>query len=296
MSNIDIKNPAPIAFFVYKRPIHTKRVIEALAANDLASESDLFIFSDAPMDDNAREDVLAVRELIRNIKGFRSVTITERETNYGIAKNIIDGVTEICDRFGRVVIVEDDILTLSSFLRFINEGLEKYKDNEKVFAVNGFWPLKPQPGDDKALFLKHWGCLGWGTWKRAWDFFDYDVSDAAEKLLNDEVLAWDFSMQGRTNGTDMLLRQFRGKLKDWGNQWWWAIFSQNGISLYPPHSLTDHIGFDSTAWHADESAKWMCQNVDLSFDAPITLPDSFEIDEQKQEEYADFYYWGSCPA
>ncbi|MDR1622628.1 MAG: hypothetical protein LBS00_09665 [Synergistaceae bacterium] len=75
MSRQNSKGLAPIAFFAYRRPEHTKQTLEALAANTLASESDLFIFSDGPRDAQAEEGVRAVREYIRTVKGFKSVTL-----------------------------------------------------------------------------------------------------------------------------------------------------------------------------------------------------------------------------
>jgi hypothetical protein len=144
---------APIAFFVYNRLQHTKRTLEALAANTLASESDLFIFSDAPKNEQAEEGVRAVREYIRTVKGFKSVTVQEREKNEGVLNSINSGVTELCGRFGRVISVEDDIVTSSRFLQFMNDSLEKYKDDERVFSVSAFWPVKPERGENAAFFL-----------------------------------------------------------------------------------------------------------------------------------------------
>ena len=119
---------APIAFFVYKRPEHTKKTLEALAANELASESELFIFSDGARNEQDEKSVLAVREYIRTAKGFKSVSILEHVKNQGLAKSLIGGITELCDKFGRVIVVEDDVLTSPYFLRFMNDALNLYEN------------------------------------------------------------------------------------------------------------------------------------------------------------------------
>ncbi|GHS95764.1 hypothetical protein AGMMS50276_12590 [Synergistales bacterium] len=297
MSNIDIKNLAPILLLVYKRPEKTKLVIEALAANELASESDLFIFSGAPKDDSVRDAVLAVRELIRYVKGFRSVTVREDATYQGMLTATPNALKELCDRFGKVIFVEDDILTRPEFLLFMNEGLEKYKDNKEVFTIGANWPVKPRLGDDKAFFLQIPCSWGWGTWKRAWDCYDYAVPGAKE-LATNEMLAFNFNLQGRfPRFSEMLLSQLRGGMAEWSMPWYWNVFQQNGLNLWPPYSLTSNVGFDEVAFHTPESEKWLNQDVDLNFKGlPIVMPDNLEIDEQKHEEYADFMYWGSCPA
>ncbi|GHT01856.1 glycosyl transferase [Synergistales bacterium] len=287
MNDPNIKNTAPIAVFVYKRPDHAKRTLEALAANDLASDSDLFIFSDGPKDENARAGVQQVREFIHTVKGFRSVTIKESETNQGLAKSLIAGITELCDRFGRVIVVEDDILTHHGFLRFMNEGLEKYKDNEEVFSICGFWPLKYRQGDNKAFFMKTQACWGWATWKRAWDFYDYNASGWTE-LLEDKRLAWDFDLQGRYSYTSLLLLQVQQDIQSWAIQWYWIIFSMGGLNLFPPYGLTVNIGFDGLSTHTAGNSEYdrIMRNIDLSIDAPIIMPDNCDVDEKKHESYA----------
>ena len=127
---------APILLFVYNRPAHVKRTVEALQANYLAAESDLFVYSDAARDDTAHAAVEEVRAYVRGIRGFRSVNVTERKENWGLARNIIDGVTTQVNRFGRVIVLEDDLITAPYFLTFMNDALETYKDEPLVGHVH----------------------------------------------------------------------------------------------------------------------------------------------------------------
>jgi hypothetical protein len=290
MSSQKSKSLAPVAFFAYRRPEHTKQTLEALAANTLASESDLFIFSDGPRDDQAREGVRAVREYIRTVKGFKSVTIREHEQNQGLAKSLISGITELCDRFGRVVVVEDDILTSPVFLQFMNDGLEKYKDNEKIFAISACWPLKPEQGESTAFFLNTFGVWGWATWKRAWDFYDYKAAGWKE-LLKNKRLAWEFDLEGKCDATAMLLSQVKGNLNTWDVQWNWIIFREKKLCLFPPYGLAINIGFDSLGEHTTSpETQWITQNIDLSINDTIVCPTQVELDRTKLSALADFHY------
>ena len=83
----------PILLFVYNRLTHTRRCVEALLKNPLASESELFIYSDGAKDTTQQEAVNEVRNYIRSISGFKQITLIERTENQGLACNIIDGVT-----------------------------------------------------------------------------------------------------------------------------------------------------------------------------------------------------------
>jgi hypothetical protein len=283
-------NLAPIAFFAYKRPDHTRRTLEALSANELASESELFIFSDGPRNERDEQGVLAVREYIRTTKGFKSVNIIEREKNQGLAKSLISGITELCDKFGRAIVVEDDILTSPFFLRFMNDALDQYENNHEVFSICAFWPLKPILGDDMAFFINLTSSWGWATWKRAWDFYDYKAA-GWEELKQNKRMAWDFDLQGRFNYTSMLMSQVQKDINSWAIQWYWLTYRKKKLCLFPPHSLVTNIGFDSLGDHTTSpEERWITQNIDLNIDKQLKLPSQIILNESKRSRLGEFYY------
>ena len=129
---------APVVLFVYARPWHARRTVEALAANADAPETDLVIFSDAARNEKDAPAVREVREWLPSITGFRSVTIHERQENLGLADSIINGVSSVISRYGRVIVVEDDLITSPYFLRYMNDALELYAHDDKVMHVAGY--------------------------------------------------------------------------------------------------------------------------------------------------------------
>jgi len=171
LKNVWEKVLAPIVLFVYNRPWHMRQTIEALQKNELAEVSELFIFSDGPKSEADKEKVLEVREYIKTIPGFKSVTLIKRERNIGLAQSIITGVTDVINRYGRIIVLEDDMVTSPYFLKFMNEALEFYKDAEKVVCVHGYiYPIEAKLPE--TFFLRGADCWGWATWKRGWDLFD----------------------------------------------------------------------------------------------------------------------------
>ena len=158
-------NFAPIVLFVYDRPFHTKQTIEALQKNQLASLSELFIYSDDAKNYGSQDNVDEVREYIYKIGGFKKVTIIKREKNWGLANSIIDGVTQIVNKYGKIIVLEDDLVTSKYFLTFMNNALEFYKYEERVWHICGWnYPINFDGLDD--VFLSRlMNCWGWGTWK-----------------------------------------------------------------------------------------------------------------------------------
>ena len=242
---------APIVLFVYNRSKHTCQTLEALLANELAAESDLFIYSDGPKRPEDEAEVLAVRELIKGVDGFNSVTIIEREHNLGLTKSIILGVTEIVNRFGRIIVLEDDIVTSPYFLQFMNDALSLYENKEQVVAIQGYtFPLGiPLPD---TFFLHHTGCWGWGTWRRGWALFDPDGEKHLEALKKSQ-LTTSFDHNGAYPFTKMLQNQVTGKIDTWDILWYASTFINQGLNLYPGGSLVKNIGLDGSGVHCGKS-------------------------------------------
>jgi len=238
--------PAPIVLFVYNRPYHTRQTVEALRKNELASESELFIYSDAPKNSEAKQAVKEVREYIRTIDGFKKVTIIEREKNWGLAANIIDGVTKIVNEYGKIIVLEDDLVTSPYFLKFMNEALIMYENDSRVASIHGY--IYPIEGLPLTFFIKGADCWGWATWKRAWEHFEKD----GQKLL-DEVnkrnLQKEIDFNGMMPYVKMLQDQIVGKNNSWAVRWHISAFLKDMLTLYPSQTYVQNIGLDNSGTH-----------------------------------------------
>jgi len=245
---------APIALFVYNRPLHTKRTIESLQKNEFASESDLFIFSDGPKNEASRAQVMDVRKYLAGVNGFKSINVYERDENFGLARSIITGVTEITNKFGRVIVMEDDLISSPYFLRFMNEGLEFYENEEKVISVHGYiYPVAAKLPE--TFFLKGADCWGWATWKRGWDLFEADGVKLLEELRSKKLTA-EFDLNGAYAYTQMLEHQISGKNNSWAIRWHASAFLKEKLTLYSGTSLIHNIGLDESGTHSGTSNEY----------------------------------------
>jgi len=242
---------APIALFAYNRPAHLARTLEALARNELAAESELFIFSDGPKSSADRDTVQSVRNLAANFEGFKSVRLIDRPENLGLARSIISGVTQLSNEFGRVIVVEDDLVTSPFFLRYLNEALVLYKDDLEVISVHGYlYPTNVTL--PITFFIKGADCWGWATWKRGWDLFNADGSKLLAELES-RNLTQEFDFDGKHPYTQMLRDQIAGRNNSWAIRWYASAFLQNKLTLYPGRSLIRNIGLDSSGVHCDST-------------------------------------------
>jgi hypothetical protein len=238
---------APIALFIYKRPEHARRTIASLKVCAGYEESPLYVFADGPKTGAEVPAVQATRAAARELLGTRAVFV-EQDQNRGLANSIIAGTTELCERHGRVVVVEDDLTLGPSFLRFLNEGLERYEDEPRVMHVAGHMFDVPSLADTReALFLPLTSSWGWATWKRAWDQFDPSASGWQERLVGEE--AERFDLGGRYDYSRMLRRQMSGRIDSWAIRWYYTVFARDGLALYPPQTLVLNEGFDGTGTH-----------------------------------------------
>ena len=235
---------APILLFVYNRPEHVRRNIQALLKNELAAESELFIYSDAAKDETSQAAVKEVRAFIRSIQGFKKITITERAENWGLARSIIDGVTTQINRYGRVIVLEDDLVVAPHFLQFMNDALETYRDEERVGHIQAC-DFTHDPSLPDTFLIKWPGSWGWGTWDRAWKHFNAD-GKALLTELESRKLTYTFDFNGKYGYTRMLRRQIEGKNNSWAIRWNASLFLKGILSLNVGKSLVQNEGFDGS--------------------------------------------------
>jgi GT2 family glycosyltransferase len=244
---------APIVLFVYNRPDHTRRTLDALAANPLAIESDLIIYADGPKKPEHEATVRQARDVARGVSGFKSIRLIERDENLGLANSIITGVSEVCSENGRAIVVEDDLLVAPQFLAFLNHGLERYADEPNVFQVSGYMFPVPMASASDALFLPLISCWGWATWQRAWRQFDPSAT-GFNRLERDPELRARFNLDGNYDYFGMLKDQVEGRIDSWGVRWLLSVFLKGGLVLYPSRSLVQNVGVDGSGTHGTGTA------------------------------------------
>lgn len=243
-------NLAPIALFVYNRIEHTKKTIEALRNNILSEESELYIFSDGGKNDETWQQVESLRIFLKTISGFKKIEILENQVNKGLANSIIDGVSQIIDKYEKIIVVEDDIVTGKYFLEFMNTALEMYKDEDKVATIAGY--LEPEIKVKDNFFSKKGTSWGWATWKRTWDLFESDGQKLLNKI-NEKKLISEFNFNDAYPFYQMLKDQIEGKNDSWAIRFYASYFLNNKLNLIPQKSLVNNIGFDNTGQHCGET-------------------------------------------
>lgn len=274
---------SPILLFTYNRPQHTARTVEALKRNFLSNESRLFIFSDGAKNDIDAPLVEEVRKQIRAVSGFKSVEIIESASNKGLAQSIIDGVTSKVEEFGKVIVLEDDLITSPYFLTFMNEALDRYAHYEKIGHVHGY--CYPDLGVGDAFLIKWIGSWGWGTWARAWRYFNADGKQLLAEL-EQKKQTYTFDFNGTYPYTRMLRRQIRGENHSWAIRWNASLFLQDILSINAGHSLVQNIGFDGTGTHSGNKEIYTTSLCDrkLSVDIPVV-----EESRAARQAYQKYY-------
>lgn len=240
--------------FVYNRPEHTKKTIQALQSNILASDSDLYIYSDAARTTLDEKSVNEVRLLISNLSGFKSVKITLQDSNIGLAKSIINGVTETVNKYGKIIVLEDDIVTSEHFLNFMNDSLEMYQGNEYVHSISGCnYPVSLDMLEQDTYFLRVPLCWGWATWVEKWELFEKkpeEVSKTPKKLI--EYINFD----NTHDYFSQAIKNRNGKLNTWFIFWYIASAKKRMLTLFPKESLVENIGHDGSGENCGDSNRY----------------------------------------
>jgi hypothetical protein len=240
---------APIALFVYRRPRHARAALESLARNPLAAQSALYVFCDGAKgnDEGERREVEEVRRLVRERQWCGSISIVEAPANRGLAASIVGGVTEVVQRHGQAIVLEDDLVLSPGFLDYMNRALAVYADSPGVMHVAGYSPPVDGPLP-QTYFYRNTTCWGWGTWARAWRHFSSDSARLLAELRRRD-LVYRFNLDGSYPSTDQLLANLEGNLETWAIKWYASVMLAGGVCLHPYPSLVQNIGTDESGTH-----------------------------------------------
>lgn len=271
---------SPVALFVYKRPEHTKRALEALMNCPEFYSSPFYVFADGPRKPEDINDVEKTREVIKQV-ATDNTFIYESDLNQGLANSIISSVSMLVDKYDQVIVLEDDLIVSPYFLSYMNQALDMYRHEEKVMQVSGYmFPIQEFYHRTQAMFLPFTVSWGWATWKRAWKLFDAEASGCTSLKYNLEM-KYKFNLNDSYDFFNMLEQQINGEIDSWAICWYWSVFKNNGYVLFPPRSLVVNIGFDGSGTHGSLSLKQFSKETLDPCQLNVLLPTSVEVHENE---------------
>lgn len=279
---------APIVLFIYNRPEHTLQTLEALSLNTLATESDLYIFADGPKTNATKEQLEKIqktREIAHSKLWCKSVSVIESSVNKGLAASIISGVTEIINKYGKIIVLEDDIVTGKYFLEYMNEALEKYENEKKVWHITGWRDPVKTKKDAGTYFYPVMDCWSWATWADRWQFYKKDVNYYKDIFTN--RMKFHFNIEGSDPGMwDQIEKNASGRINTWAIFWYATIFLKKGLCLAPAKSLVRNVGFDNSGVHCGKNnSKDILHNINFKV---TNYPEKVKINKKEYQNNISF--------
>ena len=267
---------APIIIFAFNRLDVLQKCVNSLIGNTEAKDCDLYVFVDGPRTNKEGENVIvkSVCDYVKGIKGFKSLNYRFAESNQGLAPSVIAGVTEVINIYGKAIVVEDDLVVSENFLSYINQGLDKYKNERKVFSICGYSNRvkRPKGYEYDGYFCTRSSSWGWATWKDRWNSVDWELNDWSVHKKNSRR----FNKWGGSDCWKMLNDWKKGRNSSWAIRFCYSQFLQDGLSLFPLKSKIANEGFDGRGTHGK---KWTRTkfDFDISEDKLLRLPDKMTL-------------------
>ncbi|MFJ8265536.1 sugar transferase [Peribacillus asahii] len=280
-----MKNLAPIVLFVYNRPEKTYDTLQTLKDNDLAKQSILYIFSDGPKNEEQSYKVEKVREIIQDVQGFKDVQVFYSNSNRGLANSVISGVSKIIKEYGKVIVLEDDLITSQYFLNFMNDALHFYKNNNKIWSISGYTPKIDFPNYyESDIYLTTRACSwGWGTWIDRWEKVDWEIKDYHEFKKN-KLQRKRFNISGN-DMSNMLDEQVKGVIDSWAIRWCYNQFKLDSYTVYPNCSFIRNIGLNGDSTHGSLK-KVTSSNVVFEYNHSLS---NVKIDNKILNQFSRYY-------
>lgn len=279
---------APVALFMYNRPIHARKAINALLQCQELSLSPLHIFCDGAKNSKDKRLVIEARNVAKSLMPPHA-QLHLSETNSGLAASIKQGVTYLCGEYGKIIVLEDDLLVDRQFLNYMNSALDKYKDIASVMQVSAYRiPVENSEHSDRCVLLPLTTSWGWGTWQDAWTRYD-SSAEGWEMLKNDKKTKKLFNVHGAFDYFSMLRDQMEGRSDSWAIRWYWSVFKNKGLVIYPPASLVRNIGFDGSGTHGWRTSRARFSNLSQNGPHEFVFPECSSYDNEAFMEIVEYF-------
>lgn len=275
---------SPVVIFAYNRPKHLKKLLNSLQDNELSNETDVVIFVDCAANPLHKKETKEVERVANLNWKFNSLKIMAREENYGLRRNILNGINYMFENEDKLIVLEDDLVLSKHFLYFMNYFLDKYKNTEKVWHIGG-WNFPNDESDfDSTYFSTLMYCWGWGTWKNRWE--KHNQEKYYEFFNFTKKQKYDFDLKNSYNLSSQLYANKSKKIDTWAIFWYQTIFKNNGLCLYPLKSLVDNIGADGSGENSGVDSS--LRNI-INHKLPLKYPESLVVDEEVMKQKSIFY-------
>jgi hypothetical protein len=275
----------PVALIIFNRPDTTKRVFEAIRQ---AKPPKLFVIADGPRTNHPSdiEKCAAAKAIIGGVDWECEVFTNFSDINLGCGKRLPTGITWVFEQVEEAIILEDDCLPDPSFFAFCEELLERYRDDNRIAIISGDNLLGHRTSPYSYYFSKYPYIWGWATWKRAWKYYDLEMSLWTEIksgnwleniLINKKTVKyWEKIFQNT----------YDGKVNTWDYQWTFACLINNFLCITPNVNLISNIGFGQSSTHTKDSDNKLSNLPTQEINFPLVHP-PYIINDIKSDVLAD---------
>lgn len=267
------RSHAPICLIAYRRPDHFMQCLAALQSCHGAEESELLVFVDSPRSPDDAGPVRAVIDLARTTSGFARVQVHARENHLGMAGSVMSAVDYVLQRYGRAIVVEDDLSVARGFLTYMNAALERYANEARVMGVSGhLMDELAGVGGSLAFLARRPSCWGWGTWLRSWRLLDRSRERLLERIDSNGLRPF-LDPPGCLSMTRKLRDGIEGRDNSWSPMWFASVALAEGLFVYPPATLVVNNGFDGSGEHGlctlAYASERMAEEASIGFPAVV---------------------------
>lgn len=233
---------APILLIGFNRPDFMAAQIAAVRA---ARPARLYVAVDGPREGrpDEAEKCRAVRECVKLVDWPCEVKTLFREKNLGCKYGVSGAITWFFDQEEEGIVLEDDCRPSPDFFRFATEMLVRYRDDERIGAINGFNFFNLQSDKTASYhFSSHMEVWGWASWRRVWNRYDVEIREYKPRLL--EVVGKSRMAKCARKGFIDAVRSVERGLNTWDVQFSLAFLCNGWLSVVPRERLIANAGID----------------------------------------------------
>lgn len=280
----------PVLFIAFNRYDSARSVFEAIRT---ARPPRLYFACDGARNEQERPKCDKVRSLVELVDWPCEVFTKFSDVNLGVKMGEATAMSWFWENEEMGIVLEDDTHPVQSFFWYCEELLERYKDDERVWAIMGnnlMTEMKP-PTDDSYYWSCHgYGAYwGWAGWRRVWKKYDVDMKQWPEVKAQGTIIGHFVSRCEMNEAFKVFEHTWNGEIRSWDYQFDFGRILNHGLNIIPNTNLIQNIGFGADGTHTKNENDPRNKQERAEITVPLKHPDHMMVDVVRDYEYFKRY-------
>ena len=271
----------PVLFVTFVRPDYARQTWEGIKAT---KPKTLYFYSNKGRAEKEGEVERnnEIRSYINEIDWDCDLHIFFREECVNVYDSLRGAIDWLFDNEERGIILEEDCVPTKAFFSFVDQMIEKFKEDKRVWCISGDNIIKQNPSGYDYMFSHLHPMYGWASWRDRWRMVNWDHLYIKE-TIDEHIYYRLFKTKEQAKAKEKALSNMEDMLyrtKCWDYIFGLCMDQYHALTVQPKEHLVKNIGVTGQHHTKAKVSQYNCE--------PNPSAEEYVIAKEPPFVFADF--------